>query len=68
MDAQSTALPDMSGDDFYINLHQEFIERLGYMAGVNGGLYNPPFPVELCQLRWQAWHLGYDNGYVKRQQ
>jgi hypothetical protein len=44
MDAQSTALPDMSGDDFYINLHPEFIERLGYMAGVNGGLYNPPFP------------------------
>ena len=53
-------------DEYYLNLAPDFVERLGYMAGIQGKSKIAPFRMEVCQLRWQAWNCGYDNGNVKR--
>jgi ribosome modulation factor len=53
-------------DEYYLNLSPDFVERLGYMAGIQGKSNIAPFRMDVCQLRWQAWRCGYDNGYVKR--
>jgi len=58
-------------DEYYLNLSPDFVERLGYMAGIQAETYTmdhiPPFDGEVVgEERYRAWIKGFKHGYVKR--
>jgi hypothetical protein len=53
-------------DEYYLNLSPEFVERLGYIAGMQDYDSECPISYELCNDRRNAWFKGYKSGHRKR--